>query len=177
MKNTRRLMMLVFTVLMAVGSTALAADPAAGQDELAAQVRKALVMQPYYGVFDSLGYRIEGSTVTLVGHAVRPTLKSSAEKVVSRLPGVQNVVNEIKVLPVSPYDDRLRLSIYWAIYGSEAFTRHANRAQPPIHIIVENGKVKLVGFVANPMERTLAQIRASQTPGVFAVVNDLKIDS
>lgn len=177
MRNSRRLLVSVFTVFMAVGSAVVAADPAAGQGDLAAQVRKALVMQPYYGVFDSLGYRIEGSTVTLVGHAVRPTLKSSAERVVGRLPGVTNVVNEIQVLPVSPYDDRLRLSLYWAIYGSEAFTRHANRAQPPIHIIVENGKVKLVGFVANSMERTLAQIRASQTPGVFSVVNDLRVDS
>src|ERR1700730_1272040 len=74
---------------------------------IAQQVRHALLMLPYYGVFDDLAFRVDGSTVTLLGAVTRPTLKSDAENVVKRIEGVTKVINQIEVLPLSPMDDQI----------------------------------------------------------------------
>src|SRR3954453_9274532 len=87
------------------------------ESRLIREVRHELVMLPYYGVFDDLGFTAQGETVTLVGEVVRPTLKSDAENVVKRIEGVSQVINRIEVLPVSPNDDRIRMAAYRAIYG------------------------------------------------------------
>src|ERR671926_199026 len=88
----------------------------AGQDRITREVRHELVMLPYYGVFDNLSYRVDGSTVTLMGQVTRPTLKSDAEKVVKDVEGVERVNNQIEVLPLSPMDDQIRMATYRAIY-------------------------------------------------------------
>ena len=141
------------------------------------QVRHELVMLPYYGVFDNLSYRVEGGTVTLLGQVTRPTLKSSAENVVKDIEGVAQVDNQIKVLPLSPNDDRLRLAVYRAVYGQTALNRYALQAVPPIHIIVDNGKVTLEGVVANEGDKNIANIQANGVPGVFSVVNNLRVEN
>src|SRR5437867_6540617 len=81
-----------------------------GLQRLTREVRHELVMLPYYGVFDNLAYRVDGSTVTLMGQVTRPTLKSDAENVVKSIEGVERVNNKIEVLPLSPNDDRIRLA-------------------------------------------------------------------
>ena len=91
--------------------------------KLAQEARKQIVTQPLYGVFDSLHFAIEGSTVTLRGKVSRPALKSSVENSVRRIEGVNNVKNEIEVLPESPNDDRLRAAVYASIYGHPALQR------------------------------------------------------
>lgn len=77
------------------------------QEVLAREIRHELVMLPYYGVFDNLGFRVDGPVVELYGQVTRPTLKSDAERVVQRIEGVEKLVNNIEVLPVSPNDDRI----------------------------------------------------------------------
>lgn len=141
------------------------------------QVRHELVMLPYYGVFDNFSYRVEGGTVTLLGQVTRPTLKSSAENVVKDIEGVERVDNQIKVLPLSPNDDRLRVALFRAIYGQTALNRYALRAVPPIHIIVDNGNVTLEGVVANEGDKNIANIQANGVPGVFSVVNNLRVEN
>src|ERR1700745_3072616 len=89
-------------------------------ERITREVRHELVMLPYYGVFDNLAYKVDGSTVTLLGQATRPTLKSDAENVVKKIEGVERVKNEIEVLPLSPNDDRIRQAVYRAIYGHTA---------------------------------------------------------
>ena len=158
---------------------AIAAEKAVsnrGLDRLAREVRHELVMLPYYGVFDNLAFRVDGSTVTLQGQVTRPTLKSSAENVVKDIEGVEKVVNEIKVLPVSPNDDRIRLAVYRAIYGHSALNRYSLQAVPPIHIIVENGNVNLEGVVANEGDKNIAGIQANGVSGVFSVNNNLRVE-
>jgi hyperosmotically inducible periplasmic protein len=144
---------------------------------LQSQVRHQLVMLPYYSIFDNLEYRVDGDTVTLMGETVRPTLKSDAAGAVKRIEGVQKVVNNIKVLPLSLFDDRIRLAEYRAIYGYPALNRYALQAVGPIHIIVENGHVTLKGVVANEMDKNLANLRANGVPGVFSVTNELQVES
>lgn len=148
-----------------------------GIDRIIKEVHHELVMLPFYGVFDNLAYKVSpDGTVTLLGQVSRPTLKSDAENVVKRIEGVERVDNQIKVLPVSPNDDRIRRVVYRAIYGNEVLSQYALRAVPPIHIIVENGNVTLEGVVARQMDKQIAEMQAKSVPGVFSVTNNLKVE-
>lgn len=146
--------------------------------QLGEDIRRRLVMLAFYDVLDWLeGELGEDGTLVLRGAVTRPTLKTSAERAVKDLAGVKRVVNEIEVLPVSPYDDRLRNRIYRAIYNFDSpLFRYAVRAVPPIHIIVSGGRVTLKGTVANEMESRLAETYARQVSGVFEVKNELRVE-
>ena len=140
------------------------------------QVRRELVMLPYYNVFDNLTFRVDGDKVTLMGQVTRPTLKSGAERVVKNLEGVKSVENKIEVLPVSSHDDDIRRATYRAIYGHTALNRYQLRAVSPIHIIVNKGNVTLEGVVANEGDKNIAGIQAKGVSGVFSVTNNLRLD-
>jgi osmotically-inducible protein OsmY len=140
------------------------------------EVRHQLVLLPFYTVFDNLEFKVDGYTVTLMGETANPTLKSDAENAVKHIEGVQKVINNIKLLPVSPNDDRIRLAEYRAIYGDPNLIRYAEQAVGPIHIIVENGHVTLVGVVADEMDKNIAGLRANGVSGVFSVTNELHVE-
>jgi hyperosmotically inducible protein len=150
----------------------------ASQDErLIKEVRHELVMLPYYSVFDNLTYKVDGNTVTLLGQVTRPTLKSEAENVVKEIEGITQVDNRIEVLPLSPNDDRIRRAVFRSIYGSPALnTRYSLQPVPSIHIVVNNGHVKLEGAVANEGDKTIANMQALSVSGVFSVTNNLQVD-
>jgi hyperosmotically inducible periplasmic protein len=152
------------------------ANPPAPQS-LETKVRHQLNMLPYYGVFDNLSFRVDGNKVTLFGEVARPVLKSDAESAIKHIEGVGQVESHIEVLPLSNFDDQIRLRTARAIYGYPALNRYALGTHPPIHIVVKNGNVTLEGVVANSMDRNLAYIRANGIPGAFSVTNDLRIDS
>jgi len=143
---------------------------------LVREVRHELRMLPYYSVFDNLEFSVNGYQVTLMGQVVRPTLKSDAENVVKRIEGVERVVNKIKVLPASFNDNRIRRATYRAIYGHPALSRYALQPVPPIHIIVDNGHVTLVGAVASQMDKNIAYLEANNVPDVFSVTNKLQVE-
>jgi len=145
--------------------------------DLVKEVRHELVTLPYYGVFDNLTYRVDGSKVTLFGQVRQPQLKSDAEKVVKSIEGVSAVDNQIEVMPLSPNDDRVRLAVYRAIYSKPSLQRYQLGAVPPIHIIVKNGNVTLEGVVANEMDKTVAGIAAKGVGGTHDVTNNLRLDS
>jgi hyperosmotically inducible protein len=147
-----------------------------GENRIAREVRHELVMLPYYGVFDNLAFTVSGGTVTLLGQVTRPTLKSDAENVVKHIEGVDRVINNIKVLPLSPNDDRIRMAEYRAIYGTPGLDRYGLQAVPPVHIIVENGNVTLEGVVATQADKDLAGIKANGMSGVFSVKNNLRVE-
>jgi hyperosmotically inducible periplasmic protein len=141
-------------------------------------IRHALIQLPWYGVFDDLGFNVNGGTVVLQGEVVNPVTKTDAEKAVKRVEGVTNVVNNIEVLPVSPMDDQSRRAVYRAIYGDSAIgTRYGFQALPSIHIIVKNGQLRLEGVVANEFDRNLIGNRANGVPGIFSVQNDLQVEA
>jgi hyperosmotically inducible protein len=148
-----------------------------GSDRISREVRHELVLLPFYGVFDNLAYRVSpDGTVTLLGEVVRPTLKSDAENVVKKIEGVERVDNQIRVLPVSPMDDQIRRATFRAIYGNDVLRDYAVRAVPPIHIIVDNGHVTLVGVVARQMDKQIAEMQAKSVPNVFSVTNNLVVE-
>ena len=178
MKNIRVI------VIAAMISILLSAQPAATQAnspvddaKIKKEVRHELVMLPYYSLFDNLAFSVNNGTVTLMGQVVNPTLKRDAENVVKRIDGVQNVINNIEVLPPSPMDDQIRREEVRAIYGDPALSKYAYGAVPPIHIIVKNGHVTLEGVVDNSTDKNIAEIRAKSVPNVFSVQNNLRIGS
>jgi hyperosmotically inducible protein len=150
---------------------------AKAQDRITREVRHELVMLPYYGVFDNLVYRVDGGSVTLMGQVTRPTLKSDAGNAVKGIEGVERVDNQIQVLPLSSMDDGLRMAEYRSIYGHPGLDRYAMQAVPPIHIIVDNGKVALEGVVATQSDKDMAGIRANTVSGVFSVANNLRVEN
>jgi BON domain len=143
--------------------------------DLVKEVRHVLVMQPFYTVFDNLEFKVNGEEVTLMGQVVKPVLKSDAAAAVKKIEGVTSVKNEIKVLPPSTSDARIRLRLYRAIYSAAGFQKYEIQAVPPIHIIVDLGHVTLTGVVDSQADKTVALLRAKQVPGTFSVTDNLRI--
>jgi len=140
------------------------------------EVRHELVMLPYYTVFDDLAFRVNGSTVTLLGAVTNPVLKSDAEHAAKRVEGVTQVINNIEVLPLSPMDSQIRRAMFRTIYGDATIgDRYGHQALPSIHIIVKNGNVTLEGVVGSDFDKNLINVRANSVPNVFHVTNNLQV--
>jgi hyperosmotically inducible protein len=173
-----RTLFVAWTVL-AVGSVVFAQQanqaPARSTERIVKEVRHELLMLPYLDVFDYLAYKVDGYNVTLMGQVTNPTLKSDAGNVVKRIEGVEQVDNQIEVLPPSPMDDQLRRRLFRAIYGYPAMQKYAMGVQKPIRIIVKNGKVTLEGVVDSDGDKNIANIRANSVSGVFSVTNNLQV--
>ncbi len=177
MTNGIRVKLLAITALAVTAFAQPNPGPPAGvAGTLSEQVRHELVMMPYYGIFDQLSFQVDGDKVILLGEVSRPTLKTEAERRVKSLAGVEEVYNQIRVLPLSPFDDRIRLASIRIIYGNPVLSRYALGAQPPIHFIVENGTLTLKGKVMNEMDRNLVGILANGIPGAFEVRNELVVN-
>jgi hypothetical protein len=161
-------------------------------------VRKQIVRLSQYGVFDHLWFGIVDRTIVLRGFASRPILKSAAGSAIKGIKGVEQVKNEIEVLPLSQNDDRIRASVYQRIYSSPALSKYtSNRGGPrrsspltrnalgitndppigyhSIHIIVKNGEVTLYGVVDNSFDFTVAEVQAKSAPLTFGVFNELVV--
>jgi hyperosmotically inducible protein len=174
--------LIALVAAFAIAASAVFAAPAASAAQasdsmyMMNKVRKELVTLPYYGVFDNLAYKIDGSTVTLYGQVVRPSTRSGAEKRIKKIEGVDRVVNNIEVLPLSTFDDSIRARAYRAIFRSGGLYRYAMGANPSIHIIVNRGHITLEGVVSNKMDSQLAYFAANSVPGVFSVRNNLRVE-
>ena len=148
------------------------------QAYLTKEIRKEIVTLPFYGVFDWFEYKIDpDGTVYLAGQVTRPTLKKDAQRRVEKVEGVDRVINQIEVLPLSPNDDRLRRAVYRELFNfNSPLFRYGQQPVPPIHIIVSRGRLVLKGVVANKGDSDLANIKARGVPGLFEVRNELKVE-
>jgi hyperosmotically inducible protein len=126
-----------------------------------------------FTIFDNVDVAVKDGVVTLTGDVTMPYKRDDIEKRVAKVDGVRQVSNQIKVLPVSQSDDQLRYRIARAIYDNPNFWNYAIGPNPPIHIIVEHGRVTLTGVVNNNTDRTIARSLAHQFPAM-SVKNDLK---
>ena len=168
---------LAVTVLLAV-SSAYASGPRIEQrGSIEQKVVHEINMLPYYGVFDNLSFRVDGDKVTLLGQVAQPVLKLDAEYAVKHIEGVRQVDNQIEVLPLSSFDNQIRMRAYRAIYGYGPLNRYVLGTHPSIHIVVKNGNVTLAGVVANSMDRDLAYLKANGVPGAFSVTNELRLEN
>ena len=125
--------------------------------------------------FNALTIGVQHGVVTLGGVAYGPMDKDSAVSLVANYPGVKDVVDNIEVAPVSPFDDRIRLAEARAIYGTPQLNRYAMDPAKPIRITVVNGNVTLSGVVDNQGDKDIANIRANGVSGVFKVTNNLQV--
>ena len=175
MRNRWKGMWMLVTAALLVSPIVLQAST--GALPLEQQVRHELLMLPYYKVFDTLSFQVNGGIVTLSGQVTRPTLKADAERAVARIPGVTSVDNQVEVLPLSPSDYRIRLAELRAVYGNSALLRYNLGAIAPIRIIVKNGHVTLEGVVASEMDKTVAGLAANGVSGVFSVTNNLRVSN
>jgi hyperosmotically inducible protein len=173
--------LLVVLSLLALVSLGAAQDAppqqpsAKSQERIVKEIRHELLMLPYFGVFDNIAFKVDGSAVTLLGQVVRPSLKSDAENAVKHIEGVDKVDNQIDVLPPSSMDDRIRIRLFRSIYQYPSLQKYALGVQKPIRIIVKNGHVTLEGVVDSDADKNLAGIRANGVPGTFSVTNNLQV--
>ncbi len=147
--------------------------------QLSAQLNRKLYYDRigYDNEFNFMTASVKEGVVTLNGDVMNPVDKDSAMSLVGNTAGVKDVVDNIKVEPLSPFDNRIRLHALWAIYGSEALGRYGIDPALPIRIIVDNGHVTLYGTVDNKMDKEIAGIRAGSVFGVFSVKNNLTVAS
>jgi len=130
----------------------------------------------YDNTFNYLAIGVKDGVVTLNGDTVNDVPKDSAMAIVARTPGVKDVVNDVKVLPTSMFDDSIRIRTARAIYRDTVLGRYATDPVHPIRIVVDNGHVTLYGSVQSAMDKTIAGMRAGSVPGAFSVDNKLVVD-
>ena len=174
LSNTRRIAL----PLMALAIAALSVSPAAADGpkyDLFQRVQEQVLRYSFFTVFDNIDVEIAGEGhVVLSGYVTAGHKAKSIEERVEALDGVTTVINEIAVLPVSGFDDRLRYVVARAIYGNPNFWSYATSANPSIHIVVNRGHVTLTGVVDNEMDRQLARALAGQF-NAFSVTNELRL--
>lgn len=140
-------------------------------------VRRQILMMPRYEIFDYIGYDVNGSTVTLYGKVYNAVNKDSAEKRVEDIPGVERVINNIEVLPLSGFDNSIRRSLYSSLSRTAGLSRYLWPTNPSVRLIVDRGNVTLEGYVSNNSDRNLMNLIANGVSNVFSVTNNLKVDS
>jgi hyperosmotically inducible protein len=129
----------------------------------------------YGNAFNAISVNVEHGAVTLSGNALGPVAADSAVSLVSNFPGVQDVIDDITVDPLSPMDDRSRMQVYRAVYGFPSLNKYAIDPAQPIRITVVNGNVTLNGVVNSQADKDTAGIRANSVPGIFKVTNNLQV--
>ena len=134
-------------------------------------------LTPSVGVFDYVAFKLDADgTVTLLGQVKETPTKQRVETEAKKAEGIKQVRNQIEILPASSADEKLRQSLYRAIYEQKGYTRYKQQTIPPIHIIVKNGSLVLEGAVVNQQEYNQVNSAAKSVSGVTSVKNNLRID-
>lgn len=182
---------------------ALGAFAAQTPDRALVEALRAIYQLSDYSAFDWITGSYQKGTLRLQGVVRTPQLKARAAEVGGNAPGVEEVVNDLDVLPTHSGDDEIRLAAYVAIYGSAALERYApggqlsgaairelqesarfgldavdvGRGPHAIHILVSGGRLLLRGQVRTTGDRRIAEATVRTIPGVLAVTNELRVSS
>ncbi len=166
-------------VVLDYGKKIAAPSDEAAEVKIAEKVRHELLMLPlsYYSMFDDLEYSVQGRTVTLSGWVtpVHSGTKRDAANAVKHIEGVDQVINNIHVLPTSPIDQQARERVLHALVRQGPLAGYFWPMSPSIHIIVDNMNVTLKGFVNSEVDKNLATIATKEVGDVFTVTNDLQV--
>ncbi len=160
------------------GAATTGSRPApAGDEGIGLRLAHEINMYPWYTIWDSVSFQVNSGQVVIQGAVNEPFKKADIEKIVRDIPGVTGVTNDVKVMPLSPFDDQIRLAVARAIYRDPSLVRYASEPIPPIHILVENGRVTLTGVVDNEADKNIAGIRASGAGMSFGpITNNLVVE-
>src|ERR1051326_3468186 len=176
MINTLALSVVALAVSVNVAAAASVGTADKKDFQLLKDIATSVDRYTQFTIFDDINARVKDGYVTLSGKVTMPYKRDDIERRVSRLNGVVGLRDEITVLPVSTLDDDLRFKIARSIYGHSNFWNYAIMPNPPIHIVVEHGRVTLTGVVNSEVDRVLARSLASQF-NAFAVTSELKTDA
>lgn len=141
--------------------------------ELHEKIRHELAMMPYISNFDFISFTLNGSDVILTGWTVRETNRDTAGRLVRNIKGVETVVNNIEVLPLGGFDMQIRARARAALQRQLARYFWGNGSD--IKILVKNGRIVLLGVVAQKSDSDIAYIQCNSIPGVFKVFNLLRV--
>lgn len=175
MQSAERAAAKVDEVTEVVGRITVHAEDVTDQ-QIAEKARKGVVTYPFYNIFDNLQLRAENGELTVSGQVTDPFKKTDIGNFLANVKGVTRLQNDLEVLPVSNYDDQLRMAVARAIYNDPYFVHYATTALPSIHIVVKNGNVTLEGVVNSTMDRTKAENDARFAATFFSLVNNLRVE-
>jgi len=144
--------------------------------QMAKQARKDVLTYYAYTIFDNINLQLQDGRLVASGQVTQPFKKSDIGNFLAHIKGVAEFDNNLEVLPVSNYDDGLRLAIARAIYRDPFFVHYADQALPSIHIVVKNGNVTLEGVVANQLDRAKAEADARLAATYFTFTDNLRIE-
>ena len=168
--------LIIAALLLAGLSTPALARTETENLEIFRAVQRQVLQYPHFTVFDSVHAQIDNGVLTLTGKVTMPYKRDAIEQRVSRVDGIDEVHNRIEVLPASQFDDELRYRIARAIYSHPVFNGFVSAVNPPIHVIVERGRVTLEGVVNSQVEQAVARSIASSF-NAFEVKSELKTEA
>jgi len=173
----------LLTTILVTGATVASASPKNNanllqtDEQIVKRITHEVLVYPRYTIWDDINFTVANGQVELSGAVTQPVKKNDLGRIVQSVPGVASVTNNLKVLPLSPMDERLRMQLARVIYSDPTLSRYGLMAHPPIHIIVENGHVTLSGVVSTDMEKQVAFVRASTAGLSFGpIVNNLQVE-
>ncbi|HLY18248.1 MAG TPA: BON domain-containing protein [Bryobacteraceae bacterium] len=174
----RKLALAAAVLGLGIAGAATKGPVSASDAEIAKKLTHEIRMYPRYGIFDDIRFSVDEGRVELLGDVSEPYKKADLGRIAQHVPGVTSLSNELKVLPLSPMDNRLRLQVARAIYRDPVLSLYGLQPVPPIHIIVDNGHVTLEGVVRTDMEKNVAGLRAAGAGLSFGpVVNNLQVEN
>jgi hyperosmotically inducible periplasmic protein len=169
------------SMLIAAGGAMAASNGASGpytDEQIAQKMVHEVRMYSRYTIWDNVSVRVHDGELDLQGQVSQPFKKADLGRIAKNVPGIRSVTNELEVLPLSSFDDRIRLQVARAIYRDPVLSRYGMQAVAPIHIIVDNGHVTLEGVVNSDAEKNVAGIRASGAGLSFGqVTNNLRVEN
>lgn len=174
--NTNWLRNCVLGTLLVAGLAVAQPSQAPSTDNVvSARILHEIRMYPRYSIFDDLKFQVTNGNVALLGEVDQPYKKAELGKIISKVSGVTAVDNELRVAPLSSFDDSLRIQVARAIYRDPVLSRYGMGTLPSIHILVDNGHVTLEGVVDTASAKQIAGIRASSGLSFGPVVNNLRV--
>ncbi len=191
-KRTLSIGFLLALVIAVATPPAALAQQDADHDKVRAMgdaVTQAVYSMPDYGAFDWVNISVTaGGEVIITGDAARKRLKTFACDEVNKVDGVTECINNLLYLGNNRADVEIRTRAYQSIYGTylDKYSEflpgeraiggtRAHEGPHPIHIVVQNQKVYLMGWVESAADKASATHATKVVPGVADVVNELTI--
>ena len=172
MRSFKNFLALFIVVTAALAANASAQNPASDSRSIEQRIYKRLLNVNNYGVFDFITFQYEDGTVVLNGKVSSFGTKDEAASDIKDIPGVTNVINNIEQLPASPWDAEIRRQAMFR-FQDRGPSQYFGERRPAVHVIVENGRVTLEGYVTGKGHSDLIYMLVNGIPGVFTVQNNL----
>ncbi len=145
-------------------------------EDVAAQVARAIRNYVHMTVWDYVGGRVDGGVVTLVG-SVSPERDKVGDlfERIAKVRGVQEIDMRVAVQSRTRRDTDLRSVIAFRALRHPTLSDYAIANVPPFRILVDNGVVTLVGLVRSEVESRVLESIARQAFETKEVVNLLQV--